>query len=179
MTLGMIKRHIVTRDKSTIVRLYKSLVRPKLEYCIQSWNPSLIKDIELLEQVQHRATKLIQEISHLSYHERLKHLNLSTLELRRHRGDFIETFKILKGKEGIPMNSLFSLNTSVTRGTSLKLNKPRSRLNIRQNFFSQRVINAWNQLPEFVISSTSVNGFKNAIDRHFQEIYGVSNDSVA
>ena len=179
MTLGMIKRHLVSRDKSTIVRLYKSLVRPKLEYCIQSWNPSLIKDIELLEQVQHRATKLIPEISHLSYHERLKRLNFSTLELRRHRGDLIETFKILKGKEGIPMNSLFSLNTSVTRGNSLKLNKPRSRLNIRQNFFSQRVINAWNQLPEFVISSTSVNGFKNTIDRYFQEIYGVSNDSVA
>ena len=78
------------------------------------------------------------------------------------------------------MNNLFSLNTSVTRGNSLKLNKPRSRLNIRQNFFSQRVINAWNQLPEFVISSsTSVNRFKNTIDRHFQEIYGVSNDSVA
>ena len=47
------------------VRLYKSLVRPKLEYCIQAWNPSLIKDIELLKQVQHRATKLIPEIAHL------------------------------------------------------------------------------------------------------------------
>ena len=47
MTLGMIKRHIVSRDKNTIVRLYKSLVRPELEYCIQAWNPSLIKDIEL------------------------------------------------------------------------------------------------------------------------------------
>ena len=69
MTLGMIKRHL--EIKKTIVRLYKSLVRPKLEYCIQSWNPSLIKDIELLEQVQHRATKLIPEISHLPYHERL------------------------------------------------------------------------------------------------------------
>ena len=56
MTLGMIKRHIVSRDKKTIIRLYKS--------------PSLIKDIELLEQVQHRATKLIPEIAHLSY-ERL------------------------------------------------------------------------------------------------------------
>ena len=51
MTLGMIKRHIVSRDKKNIVRLYKSLVRPKLEYCIQAWNWSLIKEIELLEQV--------------------------------------------------------------------------------------------------------------------------------
>ena len=174
MTLGMIKRHIVSRDKNTIVRLYKSLVRPKLEYCIQAWNPSLIKDIELFEQVQHRATKLIPEISHLPYHDRLKYLNLTTLELRRHRGDLIETFKILKGLEGIPLNSLFELNTSVTRGNSLKLNKQRSRLNIRYNNFSQRVINAWNRLPERVISSTTVNGFKNNLDRHFQELHGVS-----
>ena len=142
-------------------------MRPKLEYCIQAWNPSFIKDIELLEQVQHRATKLIPENAHLPYHGRLKYLNLAILELRRHRGDLIKTFKILKGLEGIPSNSLFELNTSVTRGYSLKLNKPRSRLNIRYNNFSQRVINAWNRLPELVISSTTVNSFKNNLDRHF------------
>ena len=118
MTLGMTKRHIVLRDKNIIIRLYKSLIRPKLEYCIQDWNPSLIKDIELLEQVQHRATKLIPEVAHLSYYERLKRLNLTTLERRRHRGDLIETFKILKEFEGIPVNNLFELNNSVTRGNS-------------------------------------------------------------
>ena len=134
----------------------------------------MIKDRELLEQVQHRATKLIPEIAHLSYHERLKRLNLNTLELRRHQGDLIETFKILKEFEGIPVNSFFGLNNSVTRGNSLKLNKLRSRLNIRQNNFSQRVINAWNQHPEQVIAATTVDRFKNAIDRHFREIHGVS-----
>ena len=174
MTLGMTKRHIVSRDKNTIVSLYKSLVRPKLEYCIQAWNPPLIKDIELFEQVQHKSTKLIPDIAHLPYHDRLKHLNIIALELTRHRGDLIETFKILKGLEGIPSNSLFELNTSVTRGNSLKLNKPRSRLNIRYNNFSQSVTNAWNQLPERVISSATVNGFKNNLDRHFQEVHGVS-----
>ena len=51
MTLGMIKRHMVSQDKDTIIRLFKGLVRPKLEYCIQSWNPTLVKDIELLEEV--------------------------------------------------------------------------------------------------------------------------------
>ena len=142
-------------------------MRPKLEYCIQAWYPSLIKNIELLEQVQHRATKLIPEIAHLPCHDRLKFLNLTTLELRRHRGDLIEPFKILKGLEGIPSNSIFELNTSDTRGNSLKLNKPRSRLNIRYNNFSQCVINAWNRLPELVISSTTVIGFKNNLDRHF------------
>ena len=101
-------------------------MRPKLEYCVQAWNPSLIKDIELLEQVQHRATKLISEIAHLSYHDRLKYLNLTTLGLRRHHGDLIDTFKILKGLEDIPSNSLLEVNTSVTRGNSLNLNKPRA-----------------------------------------------------
>ena len=79
--MRMIKCHIVSRDINAIVRLYKSLVRLKLEYCIQAWNPSLIKDIELLKQVQHRATKLTPEIAHLSYHDRLKYLNLTSLEL--------------------------------------------------------------------------------------------------
>ena len=174
MTLGMIKRHIVCRDKTTILRLYKGLVRPKLEYCIQAWNPSLIKDIELIEQVQHRATKIIPEIAHLPYHERLKELNLTTLELRRHRGDLLETFKILKGQEGIKWDGIFSLNTTVTRGNSLQLNKPRNRLNVRQSFFSQRVINAWNLLPNEIIEKDTVNGFKNAIDKYFQVLYGVS-----
>ena len=81
---------------------------------------------------------------------------------------------MLKGLEGILSNSIFELNTSVTRGNFLKLNKPRSRLNIRYNYFSQRVINACNRLPEQVISSTTVNGFKNKIDRNFQELHGVS-----
>ena len=174
MTLGMIKRHIVSRDKKTILRLYKGLVRPKLEYCIQSWNPSLSKDIELLEQVQYRATKIIPELSNLPYHERLKRLNLTTLELRRHRGDLIETFKILKNKEGVPKERLFIMNNSSTRGNSLKLIKPRCRLNVRQQFFTQRIINAWNRLPENVISADTVNGFKNSIDKHFQQVYGVS-----
>ena len=85
MALGNIKRHIVAMDKNTSVRLYKNLIRPKLEHCIQAWNWILIKDIELLEQVQHKATKLISVISHLAYHKRLNYLNLTTLELRRHR----------------------------------------------------------------------------------------------
>ena len=123
------------------------------------------------------------DITGIKIHCLLRPLILNILIIRvavpfkshhRHRGDLIETFKILKGLEGISSNSLFELNTSVTRGNSLKLNKPRSRLNIRYNNFSQRVINAWNRLPERVISSTTVNGFKNNLDRHFQELHGVS-----
>ena len=121
----------------------------------------------VINQRNRTSSTLIPEVAHLSYYDRLKYLNLTTLELRRHRGDLIENFKILKGLENAPSNSIFELNTSVTRGNSLKLNKPRSRLNIRYNNFSQRVINAWNRLPEQVISSTTVNRFKNNKDSHF------------
>ena len=50
--LGMMRQNIKWKDKDVIVRLYKALVRPKLEYCVQAWSPNLLKDIELLERVQ-------------------------------------------------------------------------------------------------------------------------------
>ena len=58
-TLGMINRTIVNKDSTTLSKLYQSLVRPKLEYCVQAWRPYLQKDIELLEKVQRRATRLM------------------------------------------------------------------------------------------------------------------------
>jgi len=59
--LGLIKRTITCTSKEIILRLYKSLVRPHLEYCIQAWRPHLVKDIELLEKMQKRATRMIEE----------------------------------------------------------------------------------------------------------------------
>ena len=66
-----------------IVQLYKSLVRPHLEYCVQAWRPFLQKDIDNIEKVQRRATKMINGLSQLSYEQRLSRTNLMTLELRR------------------------------------------------------------------------------------------------
>ena len=91
--LGFIKRTFVTRDVNTIRSLYKSLVRPHLEYCVQAWRPWLKKDIELIEGVQHRATKIINGFNNLSYEQRLAAIGLTTLETRRLRGDLIEVFK--------------------------------------------------------------------------------------
>ena len=71
-----------------MVRLYKSLVRPRLEYCIQVWSPYLRKDIDKLERVQRRATKLIEGYRNFSYEDRLRKTGLMSLEKRRVRGDF-------------------------------------------------------------------------------------------
>ena len=80
--LGMIRRNITYKDKRLIVPLYKAIVRPHLEYCIQAWSPYLRKDIDMLEKIQRRATKLIPGLRDLRYEERLKECGLTTLETR-------------------------------------------------------------------------------------------------
>ena len=94
--LGMLKRNITSRKKEVILPLYRTLVRPHLEYSVQFWNPYLVKDIKLLENVQRRATRLISGMKGLPYEERLKQCNLFSLSRRRLRGDMIQVFKILK-----------------------------------------------------------------------------------
>ena len=105
--LGMIRRNITYKEKSLIIPLYKAIVRPHLEYCIQAWNPYLRKDVDMLEKIQRRATKLIPGLRDLTYEERLNECGLTTLETRRLRGDQIEVFKILNGYENIDSNIFF------------------------------------------------------------------------
>jgi ribonuclease P/MRP protein subunit RPP40 len=170
-TLGMIRRTITCKNKDIITRLYKALVRPKLEYCVQAWRPYLRKDIDKMERVQHRATKMIDECKGLCYEDRLKVAGLTTLEDRRERGDMIEVFKTLHGINKISESSLFQLaNNSRTRGHRFKLTKTRSKLDIRKNFFSQRVVNNWNGLPECVVEADSVNSFKSRYDKYISDL---------
>ena len=116
-TLGMIKRTFSNFDSEVVLQLYKALVRPHLEYCIQVWRPYLKKDIELLEKVQRRATKLVPTLRNKSYEERNKCLGLTILETRRLRGDLIEVFKIFKRNDNIDREKFFKLNTNThTRG---------------------------------------------------------------
>jgi ribonuclease P/MRP protein subunit RPP40 len=164
--VGMIRRSIQYKSKGVIVKLFKSLVRPKLEYCIQAWSPYLRKDIDMIERVQRRALKVVQEFKELSYEERLLRAGLITLEKRRVRGDLIQVFKIVRGFDKLNFNNFFEYSkVSNVRGHSFKFVKNRSRLDIRKNYFSQRVVNAWNKLPQHVVESVSINAFKNSLDK--------------
>jgi len=101
----------------------------------------------------------------MSYNERLRVTGLTTLEERRDRGDLIEVFKIIKGIDKVNYQNFLKLvDNSKTRGHRYKIEKIRSRLDIRKNYFSQRVVNHWNNLPDKVVSAESVNSFKNRYD---------------
>ena len=110
---------------------------------------------------------MIQGVRGLSYEERLERTGLTTLEVRRERGDLIEVYKILKEFEDIEGKSLFKLADTAhnTRGHSLKLAKSRSRLDIRKYLFSQRVIELWNSLPPHAVFASSVLEFKKVLGR--------------
>ena len=93
---------IVVKTPEVMLNLYKTLVRPHLEYCISAWSPHYQKDKKLLEKVQHRFTQMITSLNSLQYEARLQKTVLWTLEERRNRADLIEVFKIAHGFSAIP-----------------------------------------------------------------------------
>ena len=161
--LGMVRRQFKVLDKQSFLIIYKGFIRPHLEYAIQTWSPYLRRDIDCLEKVQRRATKIVDGLRNLPYELRLQMLKLTSLEKRRQRGDVIEVYKILMGKEGVNPNRFFTLDKRAynTRGHELKLYTNRSRLDLRKNFFSQRVVSQLEQPPS--------NSRQSRVSQQFQE----------
>ena len=131
-----------------------------------------MKDIDLLEGVQRRATKLINEVKSNNYADRLLRLKLTTLETRRLRGDLIETFKIMQGLTDLDKNEFFETSKNVLRGHCFKIHKPRVFTDVGKYSYSFRVISYWNKLPTEIVNSTSLNSFKNKVDLLFKQEWG-------
>jgi hypothetical protein len=164
--LGIIKSNFVGIDSDVFLLLYKSFVRSQLEYNAVVFYPYLKGLIFEMEKVQKRATKSLVHLKKLSYKERLKNLKLPTLKYRRARGDMIQVYKILHGIYDSSVAPLLSVNSDTrTRGNSYKLNHTYSRHDQRKYSFSMRVVGVWNNLPDVVVCSASINIFKNNLDK--------------
>lgn len=159
------------RDHSVkmIAKLYKSYIRPKLEYAFAVWNPYYIKDIERLEKIQRRVTKIPPELQNLPYPERLARFQITTLKERRHRGDLIETYKITSGYYNCAIANIFHQNhNQQLRGHSKKLDKEKAAKLQRKNYLSNRIVYSWNALSEDTVTATTINVFKNRVDRELR-----------
>ena len=170
--LGLIKRTFTFLDKDSFLMLYKTYIRPHLEYCQQACYPYLRKDIDILEKVQKRATKLVRSIHDLPYEDRLRELKLYSLEDRRIRGDLIVVHQIINGKMDIDMRKLFVFaEERHSRGHQYKLKLPKiCHTEIRRNSFSHRIVLPWNNLSPQIVNSKTTDEFKRKYDKHV--LYG-------
>ena len=164
--VGLIRRTYEYLDEESFLLLYKALVRPHIEYANACWSPYKRKDIDEVENVQRRATRLIPSLRHLDYEQRLRKLKLPTLVYRRLRGDMIELYKIHKGlyDEEI-VNFLTPGISNNTRGHVHRLYLKYARLNVRKNFFGIRCVSIWNNLPKAVVNAPSVKSFEGRLDK--------------
>ena len=161
-SLAWLLRNVISRKAYEMKTAYRSLVRHNLEYCCQVWAPKARhgnwKTILDIEAVQRTFTRVIDGMADLNYKQRLEKLSMTTLLERRMRGDIIETFKILNG-----FNNYGSKFFKLSDRTKHLIYRPSKVTNT--DFFSERVLQYWNKLPEHVKDKNSVNSFKNGLDK--------------
>ena len=179
--IGIIRRSFHYRTKATLLPLYKTFVRPRLEFAAAAWSPWTEQDTETLEKVQKKMVLMMCDLRGNNYEEKRKNAGLTSLKTRRIRGDLIETFKTIRGINTVNKDTWFSIqseerksarptraNTVIENGEEKMkadvLIKERSRLEIRKNFYTSRVVKVWNCLPEEVKGQKTVDGFKRVVD---------------
>ena len=169
---GLIRRSFTYLDGKSFVKLYTALVRPHLEYAQSVWSPQSKKLTDLIENVQIRATKLVDHIGNLDYSERLQLLNLPTLAFRRLRGDLIEMYKHFAKYDREIVSESFQPKERLNRRHRLQVHERKAKDGIRgvqTNSFYYRIAKHWNNLPAEVVEAPSVDVFKNRLDKELKD----------
>ena len=165
--MGLIRRSFTFLDPETFKRLYTSFVRPHLEYAQPVWTPHLRKYIKLIENVQERATKLVDGMKSMDYAQRLEKLDLPTLLHRRERGDMIQVWKHFNSYDQSTLSSSFihCPRTNRKHRHQITWNRPNDGINgIQANSFYYRISKSWNNLPQKVVEAKTIDGFESGLD---------------
>lgn len=168
----LILKSFLSKDPTLLLRAFNTYVRPILEYCSPVWSPHYKYLVNKLEHVQQYFTKRLPGLWHNSYKERLNRLGIHTLECRRVITDMQFCYHILNKNIDSTIYNCFILKNNVntgtkTRGNDFKLLKHFASNNHVKYFFSNRVIDHWNQLPNEIVSTTSINTFKSRLNKCF------------
>ena len=171
--LGLIRHTFKYLNPEIITSLYKTLVRPHVEYATSVWSPHLKGDRDKIEKLQRRATKLIPELRDKTYEERLRSLNLATLEHRRLRTDLILIYKYTHKLIKLDTDTYCTIcrhNTNMLqpslshsgRGHNKKY-QIHHHTGVRHRFITSRCLNTWNKLQQETVNAPSVNAFKSRL----------------
>ena len=153
--------------------LYTSLVRSRLEYCSPLWNPSKVADIMKFESIQRTFTSKVSEVRHLSYWQRLKSLDLMSLQRRRERYSIIHIFKILNQLAPNDLQLIFY--ETGRRGICCKVpplvKNSKSRFqSLYDDSFAVTGARLWNLIPKIIKRKDSPESFKSALTKHIMLI---------
>jgi len=165
--VNVIFRTFRCKNKNFLMQMYKTFVRSKLEYATPVWSPYHKADIAVIESVQRNFTRRIPELQklELSYEERLRYLNLESLQLRRLKNDILLTHKILYGHLNVESKQFFHINNRNTRSNGLKLEKSYFNTDCRKYYFGNRVVDIWNSLPSNLVEIQDHHGFSCQLDQ--------------
>ena len=149
-----------------IKKMLTTLIRPQLEYAAVIWSPHMKKHVKKLERVQRLGTRMIPGFKEVPYEERLKRLELTTLEERRVRGDMITMFKIVHGVDILDREDLIKMSSSnYLRGHQMKIHKDICMGDVKKYSFPYRGSERWNKLSGEVVCAASVSQMKEKLDR--------------
>ena len=167
--LSQIGRSFTCKEPELMLKIFKTYVLPHIDYGATVWSPHHKKDIKVIESIQRRFTRMIPCMQGLDYTERCAALGLTTLEQRRIRQDLIQCYRNLNHVDNIDhtmFKKVHEVHTKTRASLKENLVKEKSRLDSRRNFFSQRVVNHWNDLPQHVQCAKNLKQFKTMLDNY-------------